>query len=303
MLRVSFRVLLAGGRALVIGFVFRQVELFPNLDGACFVYDDFISKTKNVFSADVRNVEDLTTDAARGEINRWVLEATDGKIPRLLDRNIEKNGVCLLNALYFHSSWSSRFDEKKTTDGDFTTISGKKVKARMMHHQREMLNYADYGEYEVLYLPLHGNTMEIVLPKEGKTPKSILPLLAEDRQPVESGKYRVNVALPRFSVEYGASCLVEVMRSLGINKAFDRKISEFENLTFERFQIDDILQKSTLVVNEDGVTGSAATFVFGSSSLMPEGNEIDFIVDRPFIYFIRTPWSGTVLFNGVVNTL
>ena len=63
------------------------------------------------------------------------------------------------------------------------------------------------------------------------------------------------------------------------------------------------MQKSTIIVNEDGVTGSAGTFVSCSSSPMPEGDEIDFIVDRPFIYFIRIPGSGTVLFNGVVNTL
>ena len=56
-----------------------------------------------------------------------------------------------------------------------------------------------------------------------------------------------------------------------------------------------------VVIDEEGVEAAAFTIMVSSpTSAMPPENEIDFVVDRPFLFLI-TGADNLPLFAGVVN--
>jgi serpin B len=63
--------------------------------------------------------------------------------------------------------------------------------------------------------------------------------------------------------------------------------------------ITDALHKAFVSVDEEGTEAAAATVVaIGDTSVPPP--PVEFIVDRPFIFFIRDIETGAVLFLGRV---
>ena len=265
------------------------------------VYDDFTNKNRDILSAQVKTVDDITSDDSREKINRWVEEATDGDIKDLLSGNVEGRGAVLVNAIRLAGFWQEEFDEKKTVDGIFTTSTGKKVASRVMRNELSC-PYADHGSYRVVRLPVGGGIFdfEIVLPAEGETPASIIPAYAANSQKAE--QYLVDISLPKFSVEYDCGSLKNVLKSLGIVDAFDPRRSDFSKMTSERLFVSDVVQKSKISVDEQGVKASSGTGLIYTSSA--EGNIgcVEFVVDRPFLFFLKSCY-GYHLFAGVVNTL
>ena len=75
------------------------------------------------------DIENLNFDDARGSanyINKWIQEATNGRIKDLVTEDSVSNSIVLLiNALYFEGAW--RFPFNKTFTSSFTTGQGKKV--------------------------------------------------------------------------------------------------------------------------------------------------------------------------------
>ncbi len=269
------------------------------------VYADFMDRVRNAFSAEVREVDNLGSSSTREEINRWVAEATKGNIPQLLDRNLSGKGAAIVNALRMHAVWEVPFDSGKTGDGVFTASSGVKADVRMMHDPRRLGRYADAGGYEYLVLDICGDdanenryALEIILPAEGETPASVLPVFRQGRPSVKS--YFVDLRMPRFTAEYGSGNLAGVLKALGIRDAFDPSRSDFSAMSPSASYIDQIIQKSNVSVDEKGVSASAATLVDVAYGRF---DEVSMSVDRPFIFMITNMTTRDVLFSGIINRL
>ena len=56
-----------------------------------------------------------------------------------------------------------------------------------------------------------------------------------------------------------------------------------------------------MAVDEEGVTAAAYTMMANSGAGMPPEEEVDFVLDRPFL-FVITGVDGLPLFTGIVNT-
>ena len=55
-------------------------------------------------------------------------------------------------------------------------------------------------------------------------------------------------------------------------------------------------------IDEDGVTGAAYTMLAMAAGAAVPQDEIDFVLDRPFLFLV-TGRDGSVLFSGVVNNI
>ena len=55
-------------------------------------------------------------------------------------------------------------------------------------------------------------------------------------------------------------------------------------------------------VDENGVTGAAYTELMMTEGAMLPDKEIDFVLDRPFM-FVVTGADGAVLFSGIVRNI
>ena len=55
-----------------------------------------------------------------------------------------------------------------------------------------------------------------------------------------------------------------------------------------------------MAIDEEGVTAAAYTVMATAEAGEPPEEEVDFILDRPFIFVITNP-DGLPLFAGIVN--
>lgn len=55
-----------------------------------------------------------------------------------------------------------------------------------------------------------------------------------------------------------------------------------------------------VVIDEEGVTASAYTLMTEAGAGMPPSEEMDFVLDRPFL-FVLDSYDGLPLFAGIVN--
>ena len=90
-----------------------------------------------------------------------------------------------------------------------------------------------------------------------------------------------------------------------VSKIFELS-NDFYPLSDQEMKVSKIQHTTKLNVNKTGVEGAAVTVVetCGSAGPNEEYTDIylDFVVDRPFIYFIEGSYSN-LLFSGIVNKL
>ena len=89
---------------------------------------------------------------------------------------------------------------------------------------------------------------------------------------------------------------------MGITDVFDPAVSDFTPMTeaVEDSSVTQATHAARVAVDEEGVTAAAFTAMAMGGSGMPPEDEVDFTLDRPFL-FVLTSAAGQPLFAGVVN--
>lgn len=246
--------------------------------------------------------------AAAGAINSWVAKQTRDRITKLVEPSSfdRLTRMFITNATYFKGRWAVPFDSKQTYDDDFTIAPGQTVKAKFMR-ARKSLPYAKLRiaerNVETVALPYVGEllSMVILLPAAGELPAVEKALDADALKQVLATKPdadRVNVLLPRFTLEYEAS-LKPALEALGIKEAFDGSRADFGLATTERnLFISQVLHKACIKVNEEGTEAAAVTGAGIATTSIPAQLKIN----HPFLLLLRDNATGAVLFLGrVVN--
>ena len=96
---------------------------------------------------------------------------------------------------------------------------------------------------------------------------------------------------------------VETLKKIGIESAYENR-DEFSRIAHEIY-ISQINHRAKLEVDEEGSRAAAITeisFETTSVSMEPE-EEVNFIVNRPFVFFIRDRSANNVLFAGFIRDL
>ena len=105
--------------------------------------------------------------------------------------------------------------------------------------------------------------------------------------------------MPKFNLTHSAN-LVEPLKSLGMINMFSR-VADFSGIDgTKNLYVSFVKQKVAVEVNEEGSEAVAATalgFVLVSATFNPTQM---FIVDHPFIFYIRDKLTGMLLFQGRV---
>lgn len=267
---------------------------------------DYAEQLEAVFKAESYNA-DLTSADFVNDLNGWVNENTNGLIPKLLNEPLDESArLVLVNTLYFNNEWKYKFESFATRDKDFYGSKGTETVPTM--HQGEI--YLDYGEGNKLKsvtMPYtDGSVMNIYLPKdENANIADIISEMSLDKLTEELETKRtekmVNISMPKFECDYSGS-LKEMFQLLGVNKAFDPYGAEFNAMAEgEQLYISSIIQAAKIICDEEGTEAAAATMaVMAEGAMLMEETPIDFIVDHPFMYEIKSP-SGETLFMGVIQ--
>ena len=109
---------------------------------------------------------------------------------------------------------------------------------------------------------------------------------------------KVKVTMPKFTTEQSYD-FTDTLKAMGINAMFQNS-NDFSGMYTEGNQmcISDVLQKTKIIVNEQGTEAASGTASFGRGMNMDE--PAVFRADRPFIYMITAHHYDTeeVLFIG-----
>lgn len=266
--------------------------------------EDFQKMNIENYSAMVSQL-DFSDPSAVDQINAWCNQTTEGLIPSILDEVNPTATVYLLNSLYFKARWESEFAPEKTQEGDFSTSSGKVVKADFMQTQR-MAAYVENEWFTSTSLSYQNDSyvMRLILPQPEISIDQVLQALSESDENLWKNTILadINLKMPRFILENKMD-LTPTLQALGMKKAFSGG-ADFSSMSDVVTYISLVQQATRLKVDEDGSEGAAVTVIEGYlSDLMrplPE-EEVDFFLDRPFLFQIIESSTGTVLFMGQVG--
>lgn len=266
--------------------------------------DDFQKMNIENYSAMVSQL-DFSDPSAVDQINAWCNQTTEGLIPSILDEVNPTATVYLLNSLYFKARWESEFAPEKTQEGDFNTSSGKVVKADFMQTQR-MAAYVENEWFTSTSLSYQNDSyvMRLILPQPEISIDQVLQALSGSDENLWKNTILadINLKMPRFALENKLD-LVSTLQALGMEKVFTNE-ADFSSMSDISTYISLVQQATRLKVDEEGSEGAAVTVIGGYlSDLMrplPE-EEVDFFLDRPFLFQIIESSTGTVLFMGQVG--
>ena len=264
--------------------------------------EDFQKMNIENYSAMVSQL-DFSDPSAVDQINAWCNQTTEGLIPSILDEVNPTATVYLLNSLYFKARWESEFAPEKTQEGDFTTSSGKVIKAHFMQTQR-MAAYVENEWFTSTNLPYQNDSyvMRLILPQPEISIDQVLQALSESDGNLWKNVVLadINLKIPRFTLENKMD-LIPALQALGMKKAFTNE-ADFSSMSDIATYISLVQQATRLKVDEEGSEGAAVTVIGGDlMSPLPE-EKVDFFLDRPFLFQIIEPATGTVLFMGQVGS-
>ncbi|MBR2286710.1 MAG: serpin family protein [Clostridia bacterium] len=243
-------------------------------------------------------------------LRTWTDDNTGGLLTEYTkDMSIDPDTVLeILSTIYFKAMWNEEFREKNTMQEIFHGTSGDTTVDMM--HRTDMLGVYRTDNFTFLGLRLYDSgSMYFLLPNEGVD----VNVLASDPNIIRATRYdgadenwsfpEVHLSVPKFKVS-SKTDLLEIVRALGMTDALNPALTDFTPLTTERgnLYLSKAEHAAMIEIDEHGVTGAAYTELEKLTSAAPPDDEIDFMLDRPFM-FIVTARDGSILFSGIVRNI
>ncbi|MCI8761728.1 MAG: serpin family protein [Oscillospiraceae bacterium] len=253
----------------------------------------------------------------------WLNEQTGGLLAEQAEGLEMKpeTVLALASTIYFKAAWEDGFDQERTETGTFHAPGGD-VDADFMRRTLDGAFYwgDDFTAAELRFQ--EGGGMWLILPAEGTTVDQLLEsgqamdfLLSpkydryDDKGNVAvegwtGQKYlTIHLSMPKFDVSSDLD-LIDGLKELGVTDVFDGSVSNFDPLgasTDDPLYVSQAKHAARVKVDEEGCEAAAYTVMMvGPTSAAPPNDEVDFTLDRPFLFAV-TGDSGLPLFTGVVN--
>ncbi len=269
------------------------------------VLPDFLATNQAYYQAEISAL-DFSSPSSVNTINNWVLQATSGNIPKVIDHIEAYQVMFLINAIYFKGQWSYQFKKNQTAPDYFNNLDGSRTSVPFMHQSKSPLKYYSNDSLQILEMSYgQGNfAMDILLPAAGKTIAELsdgLNTQSWNDLMDKLFKTEVDVIFPKFSFTF-SRMLNDDLAALGMPKAFSKSEADFTGINPQgNLYIDYVKHDSRVEVNEEGTVAAAATTVaVGKTSAGPP---LTFRADHPFVFAIRETTTGTILFIGNISVL
>lgn len=249
-------------------------------------------------------------EEARVAINKWVEQKTNERIEELLlpDNVGPDTLMVLVNTIFFAAAWLEPFH--RAIDTEFHLLDGTMRSTPFMSDVSQY-HHTDGEGFQAVKIPYattgastgRSTSMVVVLPDPGKFEEVESSLSADKIEQIRSDLDTlelVTIYLPRFRFESRLS-LPNVLKELGMNQAFSDIEADFQGMHGmpppSGIFIGDVIHDAFIAVDEQGTEAAAAT----AATLVFSGlvdPDIQFVADRPFIFFIQDDETGSILFMG-----
>ena len=255
------------------------------------------------FQAEVASL-DFSSPAAPATINDWCSEHTNGLINKMVDNLDLSTVMMLMNALYFKAPWD-HFAEGDTRKNVFHGLEGDNSGVEFMHANGSFF-YAEKDGFQMVELPYKSSdyVFQVLLPAEGVNLSQVMNLLTEEnyRKAMDSmSRVRVSLDMPKFSFETSVN-LNAPLKRMGLEDSFTN--ADLGKITDAGVKIGDVIQKCVMKVAEKGTEAAAVTSIsIKLTSCAPSLDVKRMIVNRPFLFLIKSSEADDVLFIGKVVNL
>ena len=244
-------------------------------------------------------------DEARQAINAWVSSQTADKINELLpEGSIDMaTRMVLVNAIHLKLPWANPFDPSSTQAGSFTRADGTVVSPSFMN-KTLTTPYADDGYAQIVGLPLSGGDLSVViaLPHEGTTLQAYESALSTGSaalaQPGSTSD--ITLSIPKVTFTSPTFSLRPALEAMGMQVAFTPSADFTGMYPGGGLYVSDVLQETTIAMQETGVEAAAATAVL-IGTFLAETPTASVIVNRPYLVAIVDVPTGAILFLGQIE--
>lgn len=242
-------------------------------------------------------------------LQSWLNEQTGGLLKEQAGQESfdEATMLALASTVYFQAGWGHEFS-KNLTETDVFHGAEKDTECAFMHSSESNTYYwGDRFSAVAKYLKNSGGRMCFFLPDEGVSVDELLEendvfRLMADMSAWENQKdLMVNLSVPKFDIASRVS-LKDSMQAMGITDVFDPDKADFTTAIpdGQGVFLSQAVHSVRTAIDEEGVTAAAYTVMAVSESTMPPAEEIDVVLDRPFLFVVLSE-DGIPLFAGVVN--
>ena len=268
------------------------------------VNQDFLQTNADYYGADIYKAP--FNEQTKKDINNLVKQNTDEMIPEILDRVPVDAIMYLVNALAFEAEWSAIYKKDQVREGVFTKEDNTKQNVDFMYgsegtyledeNAAGFMKYYKGGKYAfVAMLPDEGVSVSDYI--ASLTGESVNALLTNPQHTT------VYTAIPKFETEYSVE-MSEILKDMGMPKAFDPNNAEFEGLgtsSAGNIFISRVLHKTFISVGEKGTKAGAATVVEMADGAAAEPQEPkEIYLNRPFVYMLIDCENNIPFFIGTM---
>lgn len=241
-------------------------------------------------------------DQITNDVNRWCDENTNGMIKSIAP-DLSKTCAVLANALYIKSGWSKAFSEYYTSMDKFAMPDGSTVDLEFMRQTDDFRYAADPDGKQYAAFNLYGDIWFQVCLDTNVRPNDFFSALYRPEWEL------LDVKMPKLDLEttLGEGMLNRYLIEQGAGAAFG-DAADFSAMTDRDggWHIDDIIQKTRLKTDEDGMEAAAVTAILMADNAMvgdAPSQPIPFYMDCPFSFLITKGIYGsdsgsTILFFG-----
>ena len=252
---------------------------------------------------------DVDADCQR-KIDEWCDKNTDGLLSSFPLTQIDDRSANLLVANFFNGRWVQEFDKEDTKEEPFHGGTSTTVSMMNMAEKEQVFSYAELKDFSLLRIPyVGGYRLYIILPKKVNGLTVLLQTLDSEKLRTAISQLKsydfVYVKIPKFEVDYSFNAN-SYLSLLGVSRMFTDS-AELNRIQPEPMKIKDIIQKTRVILDEDGTRAGAIT----SSSLVTKSETLNptkayFYADHPFAYIIEDPFEsycfmGTFWGSGINN--
>lgn len=262
------------------------------------------SLAENYYASSYRGK--MGSDKFNRALQDWLNGQTGGLLKdQLSDLKLDSDALlALATTVCFSSKWRDEFYEASTAPDTFHGAGGDLTCDFM--HQSDSRNYYWGDKFSAVCQSLEDGGMWFILPDEGVSVDKLLSdgetmeFILSNRSWENCKELIVNLSVPRFDVASQLD-LRDGLKALGITDVFDHERSDFTPMTRnDGVYVSQVQHGARVAIDEEGCTAAAFTVMVPSGDGPPPDEEIDFTVNRPFIFVITGP-AGLPLFVGVVN--
>lgn len=265
-------------------------SVWNNLDKSGEFSENYLNKVKNELKAEayVAYANEITE-----KINKWCSDNTNGLIPTIAD-NLSDIAAALINAVYLKSNWEFTFYEEGTEDDTFYGLNKESTMPFMTTTDYFYSTIND--DFSIVVLPLLGDKQLVIVTGDCDLENELKNL----------ERHRIHLRVPKFEQEssYENNEFIDLLRSLNVELAFNDGLADFSFMNeLSNWYISDIIQKTKIKVNEQGLEAAAVTAIIAKEGFMIDENEIiELTLNKPFKYYIYSSVfdadNSLLLFNG-----